>query len=59
MKPKLLFILFCLIASINDSGENIIYVETRMSDNNSYCTQYNGHKHFSIFFIIYPCFDCL
>ncbi len=26
MKPKLLFILFCLIASINDSGENIIPV---------------------------------
>lgn len=43
MKPKLLFILFCFITGINDSGENIIYVETRMLDNSSYCTQYNAH----------------
>lgn len=43
MKPKLLFILFCLITGINDSGENLRYVETRMLDNSSYCTQYNAH----------------
>lgn len=47
MKPKLLFIFFCLITDISYSGKSLRCVETRMLNNNSYCTQYNGHKHFS------------